>query len=314
MAQFTIYRNTDPSAPVCNGVSGSLLTLLDACLVNGYGAKVAAGWTIEFTDTYKRVYRPATGNRLYFRFEDGPPGTARETRFRGYETMSDVDTGTGPFPTVAQLTDGAYVRKSATVDAVARDWCLIADDRTCYFFVATTDTANCWYAAGFGEFYSLLSSDVYNSFVCGRILNNDATPNAGRLDYVRTDTATVTNFFVARSISQVGTSLDCDRHGDSAYGRNGWLAGTLIYPNIDGSVLASRIWITEPVTSGIRGFLRGMWHFPHAGNSVANNAPASGINELSGRSFLFLNNTEQGAAMSSYGVYMMETSNTVETN
>ena len=37
-----VYKSTDGSAPVLTGQAGSLTTLLDAVLVNGYGAATAA--------------------------------------------------------------------------------------------------------------------------------------------------------------------------------------------------------------------------------------------------------------------------------
>ena len=48
---FTIYRSTDASPPVLNGTAGSLRALLLACLVDGYGAKAAAGWAETFNQT-----------------------------------------------------------------------------------------------------------------------------------------------------------------------------------------------------------------------------------------------------------------------
>jgi hypothetical protein len=38
---------------------------------------------------------------------------ARPWRASGYESMSDVNTGTGPFPTAAQVAGGGYWEKSA---------------------------------------------------------------------------------------------------------------------------------------------------------------------------------------------------------
>jgi hypothetical protein len=38
-----IYRSTDTNAPVLFGGGGSLITLLDAILVNGYGSGFASG-------------------------------------------------------------------------------------------------------------------------------------------------------------------------------------------------------------------------------------------------------------------------------
>jgi hypothetical protein len=52
-----VYRSTDASAPVLTGQVGSLTALLDAVLVNGYGALTAAGWSINQTTTNKRGYK-----------------------------------------------------------------------------------------------------------------------------------------------------------------------------------------------------------------------------------------------------------------
>lgn len=43
MAAPAIYRSSDTNAPVLSGVGGSLISLLDAILVNGYGSAFAAG-------------------------------------------------------------------------------------------------------------------------------------------------------------------------------------------------------------------------------------------------------------------------------
>ncbi len=40
MAQFTVYKNTDGSAPTLNGTTDSLCALLRACLVDGYGSPI----------------------------------------------------------------------------------------------------------------------------------------------------------------------------------------------------------------------------------------------------------------------------------
>jgi predicted chitinase len=52
---WTEYMSTDAGAPVLDGNAGSMNTVLRAILVNGYGAKPAAGWTGAV-----RVTPPAT--------------------------------------------------------------------------------------------------------------------------------------------------------------------------------------------------------------------------------------------------------------
>ena len=49
MGAPTIYRSDDPGAPVTTGdVKNGLYNVLRACLVDGYGAKPAAGWSVVY--------------------------------------------------------------------------------------------------------------------------------------------------------------------------------------------------------------------------------------------------------------------------
>lgn len=127
---FRMYSSADPGAPTLSG-TGSIFTVLDAILVDGYGSKAPAGWTKAFTGTGKAAYRMATGagkSGAYLRIVD-QLDSGRGARWRGYESMTDVDTGTNPVPTVAQVSgDGFYCWKSWTNDGTARYWQAWADD------------------------------------------------------------------------------------------------------------------------------------------------------------------------------------------
>lgn len=86
------------------------------------------GWDKVFTGTNKAVYRSAdvTGPRHYLRVDDAGTTAAR---VRGYESMTDVDTGAGPFPTDALMTGGGYWFGSAVASGAAVRWKLFADSR-----------------------------------------------------------------------------------------------------------------------------------------------------------------------------------------
>ena len=86
------------------------------------------GWDKVFTGTNKAVYRSAdvTGPRHYLRVADAATTAARVC---GYESMTDVDTGTGPFPTDALMSGGGYWWGSATASSAAVRWKLFADNR-----------------------------------------------------------------------------------------------------------------------------------------------------------------------------------------
>jgi hypothetical protein len=315
---FTIYRSTDSSAPVLTGQTGTLVTVLDAVLVNGYGAKPAAGWAKTFSGTSKAVYRPGAGNRFYLRVQDDGPGVGsfREARITGYETVSDVDTGLSPFPTAAQGVGGiamVIARKSSTLDATARAWMAVADDRTLYFFALTGDTANVYHAFAFGDFYSLIPSDAFRTFIVGRIAENSGIATNDRLDTLVASPVSTANIYLARGHTGLGGSVHGGKHGDSAKGGgSGVLNGVVPFTNpTDGGAYLARVWIHDPTTApagGIRGRFRGLWHFCHAIASVNDGDTISGTGTLSGKTFLFIK--QSGNA----GLYTIETSNTLETN
>ncbi|MGI2226862.1 hypothetical protein [Shewanella frigidimarina] len=58
----TVYRWDDAGAPQIDGTPLSFLTLLKACLVNGYGNKNSLGWSIAFENLaeYKIAFRNST--------------------------------------------------------------------------------------------------------------------------------------------------------------------------------------------------------------------------------------------------------------
>jgi len=78
---WTLYQSTDSGAPALSGQAGSLLEVLDACLVNGYGGKAAAGWGIAFSSGNKRVYRPGASAKARKVTVQVPSGA--EGDFRG---------------------------------------------------------------------------------------------------------------------------------------------------------------------------------------------------------------------------------------
>jgi hypothetical protein len=101
-------------------------------------------------------------------------------------------------------------------------------------------------------------------------------------------------------------------HGDYLYNSTTSFAGTLLFPNIDESVMLSRLWVHEPASAGIRGYVRGLWVPLHAAASFADGSTASGTAELLTRTFRTIKGVFGGSG--SVGVKFLETSNTVETN
>lgn len=282
----TVYKSSDTSAPVLSGTVGSLIGVLDACLVNGYGAKAAAGWTKPFSGTNTAVYQPSAGH--YLDVDDNAAGTAgaQEATVRGYETMTAVATGTNPFPTVAQrAAPGEFIRKSATANSTARAWLLLADGTTFYLFILSGDFTS-YQSFGFGRFYSLTASDTYRSIILGHTASGSAAASgldSGSLGSGTTSAAT--GVFTPRVRAGTGTSVNAGLLG----------IGTSLYstpfngPNPgDGLIYLSRIFVTDALaTNGLRGFLRGVYQLITA-IGLNDGDTFAGSGDFAGRSFTVL--------------------------
>lgn len=182
------------NAPTLTGVVGSLTTVLDAVLVNGFTGFTALGWSINQTTTNKRGYKQnLTGSNnssgmLLYVDDTGPgAGAAREARVCGFETMSAIaPTGTGQFPTSAQSTIGTgflVIRKSTTADATVRNWTIVGNGQTFYLFIESGDntvplgcTTFC-----FGDFKSFKTSDQYAVIIIARTVENSGSASCDPL-------------------------------------------------------------------------------------------------------------------------------------
>lgn len=230
-----VYKSTDASAPTLTGAVGSLIALLDACLVNGYSGKSAAGWAKSFSGTNKATYRNSAtdGTGYYLYVDDAAPSTAKEARVTGFQTQSALGVGTGQFPLNAQLSigtspAGAVVwRKSNTADSTARAWTLIADDTVFYLNVETGDltTPVMPYLMAFGDFFSYASSDTNRCMLIGRnVDNSNNLANEAMMHLNGTNNAAPTNplfftligHFLAGNYNGTGGSTQFGKHSDAS--------------------------------------------------------------------------------------------------
>lgn len=131
----TVYRSTDPGAPVLSGTAGSFAALMDAVLVDGYGtgpdAKPGLGWVRAFSDGHKRAYQNSLadgGTGMFWRIDDS---NAQYVLNACYHSMSDIDTGVDPFGNTLNAWG-----KSITANTTARNWVIVGNGRTAYVFLA----------------------------------------------------------------------------------------------------------------------------------------------------------------------------------
>ncbi len=258
--------------------------------------KVApAGWAKTFTGVNKRVYKPtapeATGCLL--RLVDT---SAQECRAAGFESMSDVDTGQGRFPTAVQFSgDGVYWAKSQTADATAKEWTLIADDR---FFYWLPKHHSSYGHAGyfFGDILSARTADPYGCIIRGNFAGSrfGGVPSTSGDDLYYNDRARQHDgCYMARAVTSIGSAqqhfhaLSIGITVADYIGSNGSIWP---YPNVaDNGLILGPLVVHN--ASGLRGTLPGVMGSPQAvaaafniGDEVAGTGPLAGKRFYVGKS------------------------------
>ena len=322
-----IYRSSDASAPTLNGNSGSLVGLLDAVLVNGYGSKTALGWTKSYAGTNKASYKQPTGsNGFYLDVDDSTSDFATgSARVRGYETMSALGTGTNPFPTIAQIdaAHGIWVKSQEASAGTAVSWVVVGTNKMFFLWIQTvsTFTNGATGAYGpmfcFGDILSYKSGDAYNTII--QVANGTSAPFADMHTTNIVATA-ISGLYTCRSYLQTGTSITTSRLIDSAKSGGGTTIGgsgtigssnpnTFIqYPNpVDSNFYMSPIWAGEPVGATLRGQIPGVYAPLHwfpliTGSQIA------GTGSFTGKTFEAFTLAAGSAGAS--GQVLLEVSNT----
>ena len=277
MGVITVYRSDDASAPALTGENGTLIAVLDACLVDGYGAKSAAGWAKAFSNTNLAAYRAAAGNRFYLRVNDS---SAQYPILRGYRTMSAISTGTGAFPTEAQLSGGILPVKSSTTNSVERPWILIASDRAFYLWVgfAVTDIASPSTSTDitfFGDCPSYVPGDAMLTLLAGKAAASTTASHTNVANSL-SNSSVATGHYLASDYLQSGNAVTCGIYRSPIADVASAGSGGAAYPDpVTGGLLLDRlrIWESGPI---VRGYMPGVFNPLHA-------QPATHLDTLQGR-------------------------------
>lgn len=250
-------------------------------------AKVAPlGFGKPFAGTNLAVYRAPSGNRHYLRVDDTGTTTARAI---GYESMTDVNTGTNGFPTNAQVASGLFINKSGTASAVDRAFIIVGDEKRFYIFVdVSSDTFSSAQAFFFGEVVSYKSGDVYNSMIIGPASSAPTTGNT--LQMVTSNNTVIAGHYMARSYTQTGGSTQISKHLDyvksNAASTIGSAGGT--YPDpVSGALNVSPIFLSESVNAN-RGELPGIIG-PLHNRPLTHGDTYDGSDDYAGKKFLAIN-------------------------
>lgn len=288
-------QSTDASAPSLTGQAGSLLTLLDAVLVNGYGSKSPLGWSIAYTGTNKRVYRSGAAARcqIYLRVvDDGtvPTHGAKEATWIAGLTASDVDT------VGSQFGYGSYIRKSTSADATTRFWHVVGDDRTFILINLSGDSTYQHYGVYAGEIFSFIANDAYQAALAGR------DTGGGSGGAFLTQSATTSNGGDGCSGmpgSHLGAGAVNMHRIEPAWSialPNDSEGGYYLAPRTLQSYVSSR--------NQIRGVERGIWRLQGSAG-ITSGDTLSGVGALAGKTFTLYQ------CGSTSVIYALETSDTV---
>lgn len=349
-----LLRSTDAGAPVLSADQGTLINVLDACLITGYNQKTititrsgqtatatctshgyaldggtkirisgagqaqyngdftifnvttdtfdftvegspaspATGtitaivapldWSKPFSGSGLAAYRSnaVTGTRLYLRINDNNPDSNayKTAKMVGYESMTDVNTGVAPFPTVAQFATGMWIAKTNRAAGVATPWLLVGDGYSFFLTINTRSDSSGYRMYYFGDIASFMQSDPYGCLLSG---DNQANTQTNGLDIytslpfitISTTLSVSTSYvYLARAYTQLGTSVNATLYGNYTLGGSlSGYNGVVPFPNpCNNGLYLSPIHLSDGY--GLRGKLAGMWQMlqvrPFGGSGV----------------------------------------------
>jgi hypothetical protein len=333
MSQFKVFTNNDLNAPVLNGLTGSLINILNYCLITG------SGWLQPSASVANcAIYQQPSGSNCILYINDNGPSAVigQEAWATGWEVLTSMGkpcgTGSGQFPRPEQLlTDGRFVvRKSNTANNVSREWVMFSDDRTFYFFAKTVDTNAYVYAPlFFGDFYtSNYSMDPKPCFLSAKTTDNQGNSSAyehnDQISYAQMVTTTTD-----RSVGGLGgiTPRTCGtmkypawifKLGDMTKAFNSYTGANYdsmhgvvnVIGQIDNTMYICPLTVWQGNLNGgmIRGRFRGMYHIPSATSFFVDGQIIVGTQEHQGKMFQII---KPGI---NDGMWVIEISDTLETN
>lgn len=317
-SQYSVYSSLDSGAPTLDGLSGSLIRVLDACLINGYGSKSGVGWSRKYATTdltsgnsgTQAVYQCPSGSAsaFYLYVGDNAPHSSslgREAVWSMLETVTGLHTGvgiTGAFG--LNMNTGRCCRKSVNATSSGVPWRCYADDRSVMLHITTNDSTVGFFSVFYGDIYSSVPNDAYNVMIMARNAFNNSAVSSEDMDYFSIYPAHYSNSYyggrIMRNYMGLSSGIEIFKvpmytiaNGyttSTYYAFNSW-NGAINFPNMDGSIFLSPIWIVDNTTAPaptIRGTLRGLYLMCNKTSQIpfSYGESFSGVGTLAGKSFM----------------------------
>lgn len=273
------------------------------------------GWEKKFSGTNKAVYRSTdpAGSGFCLRVDDAGTTSAR---VRGFESMTDVDTGSGPFPTDAQANGGGYQPKSYAANANAARYDIAADSRMVLLAVGAGASSNAtWISSpmrGFGDTIALAPGGDGFAVVCSCSFFNDVQNNYfafGAMDNWAQGTAGV---YMARALSGIGGSqyTGVRPYAGSANAVSGADLTMGSFPSVvDGELKYSRRYVSASSdNTAPRAIVPGLLSIPQSGvfGPLSPRDTLNGTGDMAGRTLLALATNNAGQSTVPAGIYLVD--------
>lgn len=312
MSTPTVYSSTDTSAPTLTFNSQSTwISVLKACLVNGYGSKPGAGWSVAFEDVPSTsiVLKQGGGNHSYLQLSN--PTSAPSITFLtaySFRNMTSITEGLGQTPPKSVMNYWSFAAAGDYNSSATASWRVFADDK---FFIIIVYAQN---KAGlglfpktiyfFGDFTSNVSGDAYNTILNGYSLhgssdtgavcvisNQESFPFSNNFSNTYSAGLSLAGPFYQMSDMPTFSSLVFADHR-AIQGQNIIGQGALQYPDAATNKAGlSPILIMENFQGSqtTRGTLNGIFA-PLFSTTVPDGTIITGTGDLGGHSFMCINN------------------------
>jgi hypothetical protein len=282
---FSVCKSTDVGAPNITEVAGSLITLLDAVLVNGYGtgldAKAPLGWTKAFSGTNKAVYKQGAGSSLkYLRVDDTLAYSSNGVN--GLLSCASLDDVAGIFTSAAS---NITIHKPTLVDKFSPlpKWVIVGNEKGFWLFIRPCLTIGKSYHMNyFGDILNTAPNVTEKTMLV--LGQNLALGTYGSVDnkiFVGGAGAELSNL---KSVNASNGSLP------ATFTRRGMTAAMLDYPSHAIGTGIAYIGIDISISSGITpvGSLPALYVCPHHQSKTAflqNWSEVSGSGDYAGKTF-----------------------------
>ena len=147
MGAPTVYYYDDPGAPVISNGQDGFYQILRACLIDGYGSKPAAGWSVVHDDwaaSGHASFTNAAGSGVLGLVRatttDYPPFMYVAQAMIDAQTAVNARSGRIAIADITAFSEGStqYTQRPWTYRAYAEYWCVIANENFALFFCSNS--------------------------------------------------------------------------------------------------------------------------------------------------------------------------------